>query len=229
MGEHAGKTFYRATRLKPGDELPRRKLPTAKVYATPIETVVLPPPRSEGGAPVWRVLRRVRPDPPVSGMTLTLADLSQVLSPLAARKEGRGYPSAGGAYPLEVYVAAQRLQDTFAGTYHYAVKNHQLEQTALGFDAAAWREALLGMELVEAASVLVVFTAVPERSEAVYGLRGYRYALIEAGYAVGAVMVAATALGLAAYPAETFYDEQVSRLLSLPEGEHPVVVLLLGR
>jgi len=42
-------------------------------------------------------------------------------------------------------------------------------------------------------------------------------------------MLAATSLGLMAYPAETFYDEQVRKLLALPEGEYPVVVLLLGR
>lgn len=82
---------------------------------------------------------------------------------------------------------------------------------------------------MEASAALVVFSAVPERSEAVFGLRGFRYALLEVGYAVGEVMVAATALGLQAYPAATFYDEEVRKLLSLPEAEHPVVVLLLGR
>ena len=62
-----------------------------------------------------------------------------------------------------------------------------------------------------------------------FGLRGFRYALLEVGYAVGEVLVAATALGLQAYPAATFYDEEVRKLLSLPDSEHPVVVLLLGR
>ncbi len=47
--DHPGKAFYRLSRLKPGDELPMRKLPAAKVYATPLETQALPPPRLEGG------------------------------------------------------------------------------------------------------------------------------------------------------------------------------------
>jgi SagB-type dehydrogenase family enzyme len=148
---------------------------------------------------------------------------------MVVRRGLRGYPSAGGAYPLEVYVVAQNIQDTFQGIYHYAAKQHQLEQLSGKFNHEAWRAAMMDLEAVEHAAALVVFTAVPDRSEAKYGVRGYRYALLETGYAVGEAMVAATALGLQAYPAETFYDEQVRKLLSLPEGEFPVVVLLLGR
>jgi nitroreductase len=49
------------------------------------------------------------------------------------------------------------------------------------------------------------------------------------GYATGLAFLAAVGQGLAAYPAETFYDEAVARLLGLPEGEYPGVVLVLGR
>jgi nitroreductase len=62
-----------------------------------------------------------------------------------------------------------------------------------------------------------------------FGIRGYRYALLEVGYATGLAFLAAVGQGLAAYPAETFYDEAVARLLGLPEGEYPGVVLVLGR
>ncbi len=229
MDKHPGKAFYRLTRLFPGDHLPGGRAPAAKVYANPLESVELAEPVREGGPAVWRVLSRVMPTAPRVGSSMTQAELSQVLAPLAVRQGGRGYPSAGGAYPLEVYLAVQRLQDTFQGTYHYAAKQHQLEQLSSRFNLEEWQQALMDLEAVEASAALVVFTAVPERSEAVFGLRGFRYALLEVGYAVGEIMVAATALGLQAYPAETFYDEEVRRLLSLPEGEYPVVVLLLGR
>ena len=43
------------------------------------------------------------------------------------------------------------------------------------------------------------------------------------------VLLAAVGQGLAAYPAETFHDEGVARLLGLPEGEYPGVVVVLGR
>jgi SagB-type dehydrogenase family enzyme len=229
MDKHPGKAFYRLTRIFPGDQLPGGRAPAAKVYANPLESVELAEPVREGGPAVWRVLSRLAPTTPKVGSSITLAELSQVLAPLAVRRGGRGYPSAGGAYPLEVYLAVQRLQDTFQGIYHYAAKQHQLEQLSGQFNGKSWRSALMGLEAVETSAALVVFNTVPERSEAVFGLRGFRYALLEVGYAVGEVMVAATALGLQAYPAATFYDEAVSKLLSLPDTEHPVVVLLLGR
>lgn len=229
MDKHPSKVFYRLTRIFPGDELPGRRAPAAKVYANPLESVELSEPAHEGGPAVWRVLSRVAPTTPKVGSSITQAELSQVLAPLAVRRGGRGYPSAGGAYPLEVYLAVQRLQDTFQGIYHYAAKQHQLEQLSGRFDPKSWRAALMDIEAVEASAALVVFSAVPERSEAVFGLRGFRYALLEVGYAVGEVMLVATALGLQAYPAATFYDEDVRKLLSLPENEYPAVVLLLGR
>lgn len=228
MEKHLGKLFYRLSRLSPGEELPLRRKPRAKVYANPLETQALPPPRGEGGAPLFRTLAHLRPTLPEVGSALTLKDLSQVLFPLAERGGVRGFPSAGEAYPLEAYLVVRRVEGVFPGTYHYFPKEHQLFQIAHGAEERSWSEALMGLAL-ERAAALLVLTLVPERSEALFGLRGYRYALLEAGYATGLVLLSAVGQGLAAYPAETFYDEAVARLLRLPEGEHPAVVLVLGR
>ncbi|KGQ21068.1 SagB/ThcOx family dehydrogenase [Thermus filiformis] len=234
--DHPGKAFYRLSRLKPGDELPMRKLPAAKVYANPLETQALPLPRLEGGAPLWRVLARLSPRLPEVGSSLSLAEVSQILMVLAARgsaalaqKEGgRLYPSAGGAYPLEAYLVVQEVQGVFPGVYHYFPKEHQLFQIASRPDFSRLKAALLDLPLEKAAALLVL-TLVPERSAALFGLRGYRYALLEAGYAAGLVLVAATGLGVSAYPAETFYDEEVGQILGLKEGEYPGLAILLGR
>ncbi|MEN2981481.1 MAG: SagB/ThcOx family dehydrogenase [Thermus sp.] len=228
MEKHPGKLFYRLSRLAPGDELPLRRRPRAKVYANPLETQALPAPRLEGGAPVFRALAHLRPALPQVGAALTLKDLSQILFPLAEREGGRGFPSAGEAYPLEAYLVVRRVEGVFPGVYHYFPKEHQLFQIAARLDEGAWSEALLGLSLERVAAWLVL-TLVPERSEALFGLRGYRYALLEAGYAASLVLLSAIAQSLAAYPAETFYDEGVARLLGLPEGEYPGVVLILGR
>ena len=204
-----GKAFYRLSRLKPGDGLPMRKLPAAKVYATPLETQALPPPRLEGGAPLWRVLARLAPRLPEVGSSLSLMEVS----------------SAGGAYPLEAYLV---VQEVFPGVYHYFPKEHQLFQIAPRPEPARVKASLLDLP-VEKAAALLVLTLVPERSAALFGLRGYRYALLEAGYAAGLLLLAATGLGVAAYPAETFYDEEVVQILGLKEGEYPGLVILLGR
>jgi SagB-type dehydrogenase family enzyme len=228
MEKHPGKLFYRLSRLYPGDALPLKRKPKAKVYANPLETQALPPLRPEGGPPLFRTLAHLRPALPEVGAAITLKDLSQLLLPLAEREGARGVPSAGEAYPLEAYLVALKVEGVFPGVYHYFPKEHQLFQLSSKAAAPAWAEALFGLS-PERAAALLVLTLVPERSEALFGLRGYRYALLEAGYAAGLVLLAAVGLGLAAYPAETFYDEAVARLLGLPEGEYPGVVILLGR
>ncbi|WP_038055745.1 SagB/ThcOx family dehydrogenase [Thermus amyloliquefaciens] len=228
MEKHPGKLFYRLSRLSQGEELPLKRKPKSKVYANPLETQALPPFREEGGPPLFRVLSQLRPLLPEVGSALTLKDLSQVLYPLAERSGRRGFPSAGEAYPLEAYLVVRRVEGVFPGVYHYFPKEHQLFQIAAKVEEASWSEALLGLGLEQAAALLVL-TLVPERSEALFGLRGYRYALLEAGYAAGLVLLAAIGQGLAAYPAETFYDEMVAHLLRLPEGEYPGVVVILGR
>ena len=49
MEKHPGKLFYRLSRLAPGDALPLKRGPKAKVYANPLETQALPPFRQDGG------------------------------------------------------------------------------------------------------------------------------------------------------------------------------------
>jgi SagB-type dehydrogenase family enzyme len=48
-----------------------------------------------------------------------------------------------------------------------------------------------------------------------YGLRGYRFALLEAGHLMQNVLLAAAALDLAAVPVGGFFDSRLERLLSI--------------
>jgi SagB-type dehydrogenase family enzyme len=63
-----------------------------------------------------------------------------------------------------------------------------------------------------------------------YGLRGYRFALLEAGHVVQNVLLACTALGLAAVPVGGFYDRPVDALLGADGvNESVVYAVSLGR
>jgi len=226
-----GQAFLAYTRFSPGQPLPDngKRMPTAKVYASPLETVDLPEPRKTGGSQTWRLLAQMAPQTPELELTLQLNDLAQMLMPLADREGKRGYISSSGAYPVETYLVTRRVQDTFPGIYHYAVKANQLEQIAPSPNWADWQKALADAPGSEHAGLFIVFAVVPERSFSRQGPRGYRQALLEAGKASHAVFTAAVALGLAASEVEVFYDEQVARFLGLPDGEYPVAVMLVGR
>jgi SagB-type dehydrogenase family enzyme len=67
----------------------------------------------------------------------------------------------------------------------------------------------------EAAAALVLITAMFWRTRCKYGLRGYRYALIEAGHLAQNLLLAAAALGLVAVPIAGFFDGRVDAALSL--------------
>jgi len=226
-----GHAFLAYTRLSPGQALPGNgpRVPTAKVYASPLETVDLPEARKTGGPQTWRLMAQLRAQTPELELTLTPGDVAQMLLPLSDRDGRRGYLSSAGAYPVEAYLVVRRVQDTFPGVYHYAVKAHQLEQIAPSPDWAAWEGALADADGVALAGVYLVLTAVPARSVARLGPRGYRQALLEAGKAAHATFTAAVALGLAAREAEWFYDERVAQVLGLPEGEYPLAVVIVGR
>ena len=84
------------------------------------ETIILPKPRLKGTIAVEQALRRRRstrqfPDKPVS-----LEDLSQVLwaaQGVTGAYNERTAPSAGGTFPLEMYVVAGNVSDLPAGVY----------------------------------------------------------------------------------------------------------------
>ena len=68
------------------------------------------------------------------------------------------------------------------------------------------------------------------RSRFKYGLRGYRFVLLEAGHAAQNLLLAATALGLASVPVGGFYDRELERLLQVDGvNESALYALSLGR
>ena len=83
--------------------------------------------------------------------------------------------------------------------------------------------------LLAGAAAVVFVTAVFWRSRFKYGLRGYRFALLEAGHVAQNVLVAATELAVAALPLGGFYDARVERLLGVDGVDESVVyAIVLG-
>ncbi len=180
------------------------------------------------------VLHERRSSPPAGPGTLTLDDLAVVLeasyvAPAAALGAARRpVPSAGALYPLELYVLGLRVAGIEAIAFHYNPFRHRLEILgAVDFDDV--REALVDPTLVDRAAAILVVTAVFWRSRFKYGLRGYRFALLEAGHVVQNAVLAATALGLSALPLGGFYDRRLDALVGADRlDEASVYALVLG-
>lgn len=176
------------------------------------------------------VLRSRRSCSPEPTSTLDLADLAT----LAAAYESdpgtglRAVPSGGALYPLEVYVLARRVTGLAAGTYHLDPFDRALELLEDGqpnLDGA-----LVDASVADNAAAMVVLTGVFRRSRCKYGLRGYRFALLEAGHLMQALLLLATAIGVDALPLGGFYDAVLDRLVRANGVDESVLyAVALGR
>jgi SagB-type dehydrogenase family enzyme len=190
----------------------------------------LPGPR-QPWTPLARVLRRRRSLAPAAGSTIELGELSTVLAAalgLSRRRARRQIPSGGALYPLEAYVATTRVDGAPQALHHFDPYSNRLERLrSLDGELAG---CLVDPSIAENAAAIVVLTAVFWRSRFKYGLRGYRFALLEAGHAAQNAILVGTALGLSVLPVGGFYDGRVEALLAVDGvNESPVYLLALGR
>ena len=125
----------------------------------------------------------------------------------------RAVPSGGALYPLELYVAALRVDGLDPGLYHFDPLRNGLETIRIGIDAAEVGALSTYPEIVSGCAALVLIAAIFGRSRFKYGLRAYRFALIETGHVGQNVLLAATALGLAAVPLGGYYDRRADEFL----------------
>jgi SagB-type dehydrogenase family enzyme len=189
-----------------------------------LPAVALPPPKLPRTRLRAALHDRRSAPPPASG-ALALPALGAILAAgYGSSAPGRrSVPSGGALYPLEVYVTAARVEGLPCGVFHLDPLRHVLEvqQEASVAEALAAASPLPGL-MSEAAAVLFI-TAVFWRTRFKYGLRGYRFALLEAGHAMQNVLLAATALRVPALPLGGYYDAQVEELLGVDGVDESVV------
>jgi hypothetical protein len=126
----------------------------------------------------------------------------------------RAAGSAGGRFPLEVYVAAPEGGPVPAGVYWYHPQDHCL--------------VLVGPPPQGEAPVLVV-TGVPWRTGWRYRERGYRHIYWDAGTMLSQLLAAAGSAGLTARLHSRFPDQAVADLVGADGvDEWPVAIVTLG-
>lgn len=228
--------------LASSDELIHSSLRAVK------ETAVAPsrrlPPPGELGSAFGEVLRRRRSIRSFAPRPVGVDDIATLLHAAygltageraADDEEGlypalRTVPSGGALFPLELYLLAFSIEGLAPGLYHYHPPKHALEELVLAELRGRVRDAIAQPELAADAACLIVVSAVFWRSRFKYGLRGYRFALLEAGHVGQNVLLAAAALGLRACPFAGFYDRRLDRLLDLDGvDESALYTFFVGR
>jgi SagB-type dehydrogenase family enzyme len=189
------------------------------------EYVDLPAPRGSGPLSLEETLAQRRSVREYTSEPLSQEAISQLLwaaQGMTRETGARTAPSAGGLYPLELFLL------TPEGVFRYLPDGHRLERIA-GDDV---REpvAVAGLAqgaLFEAAAVVVI-TAVFERTARKYGERAERYVLLEVGHCAQNVLLQAVALGLGAVPIGAFDDAEVASVLGLRADHEPLYLIPIG-
>ena len=202
------------------------------VYADPSERLALPAP-----APVTRALSDViaarRSVRAFTGASLTLAEVSSLFAHtygITGEDGARAAPSAGGRYPLELFLLARNVDGVATGVWHYRPESHELEPWPQKETWERASRALFQQPVLERASAILVVGAVFGRTQVKYGERGYRLILLDAGHAMQNALLAATGLGLGACPLGGFVDDELTDLVALDGmGENVLYCAALGR
>ncbi len=210
------------------------------------ELIPLPSVCHDGEVSLERAVTERRSVRNFADVSLSLVDLSQLLwaaqgvtekieVPPAAWRGGewmgglRSAPSAGGLYPLELYVVAGDVTDLEAGLYRYVPLEHSLERMGDGDLRAALGDAALRQRAIYEAPAVLLIAAVYERTAIKYGERAERYVHMEVGAAAENAWLQAEALGMGAVFIGAFDDGAVKEALALPEDHEPLGIMPVGR
>lgn len=163
---------------------------------------------------------------------LTLKEISQLLWAAQGVTDLRGYrtaPSAGALYPLEIYLAARSIQGLHPAIYRYRPQHHTLQQTEASDKHAQIAKAAFEQSWLANSPVILVISAIYERTTQKYGDRGIRYVHMEAGHAAQNVFLQAVALDLQTITVGAFDDNAISEILRLSSKEQPLYLMPIGR
>ncbi len=194
--------------------------------------IKLPDPKYDGAISVEKTLLKRRSVREYQKTPLTLEDVSQILWAAQGETNRMGFrtaPSAGALYPLEGYVVAGEGKGLEPGIYKYVYRKHSLISFVKGDKRKELCRFSLGQSPVKSAPMVLVFTAIPNRTTEKYGQRGIKYIFMEVGHAAQNVCLQAVSLGLGTVVIGAFDDGGIKKLLDLAEEETPIYIVPVGK
>lgn len=165
---------------------------------------------------------------------ISIGNFSNLLYYSAGKKnltksgEKRNYPSAGARYPLEVYPFVFNIDKIKGGIYHYHVKTHSLE-VILSSVSKDQIISQFDQSWISKSTLLLVITAVFDRTEVKYKDRGYRHILAEYGHIAQNIYLVGTGLGLGVCSIGGFNDKGLNDLIDIDGIDESVIgVVAIG-
>jgi SagB-type dehydrogenase family enzyme len=195
-----------------------------------ISTIVLPAPSLDSSISVEKALSKRNTVRSYTSEPLTLADISQLVWSAQGMKDrkdgGRTAPSAGGLYPLEVYVFASNVIDLSPGVYKYNPQNHELLQL-IAEDKKSDLFTAVDQKAVNNAPVSIVITGNYQRL-AKFGEKAEQFVHQESGHAAQNICLQAISQQLGTVTLGGFDEDAVKKVLPMPSEEHVLYVMPVG-
>ena len=186
----------------------------------------LPTPSYRGTRTLEEVLVKRRSNHSFLDRPIELAAVGQLLwagQGIRDNSGSRTAPSAGGRYPLDLYVVTEE------GVGLYLPEQHAIDDLRSDDLRERLYSAALFQESIKQAPLVVVITADYARAEHQHGEeRAKRFTLMEAGHVAQNILLQAYAMGLAGVAYGAFKDDQVSEALQLPSERTPLHIIAIG-
>ena len=138
----------------------------------------------------------------------------------------RAAPSGGGRYPLETFLAVQRVDGLTPGLYRYLPERHRLlvvaEDPGIGekLQQACYNNATIG----DSAAVFI-WAAVPYRSEWKYGCIAHKMVALEAGHVCQNLYLATESIGAGTCAMLGYHQPLLDELIGA-DGEEVFTIYL---
>lgn len=193
--------------------------------------IKLPNPVIKGKSSVEEALFKRRSIRKFKKGNLNLNLISQLLWAAYGITDDRGFktvPSAGATYPLKIYLVAGDVSDLKSGIYKYIPEEHSLIKIIEKDVRNELMKAALRQNFISEAQIIIIITADFKRTTGYYGERGIMYVYIEAGHSGQNIYLQAESLNLGTVAVGAFNDDEVSKLLKLPENEKPIYIFPVG-
>ena len=129
---------------------------------------------------------------------------------------------------MELFAVIGKVKGLNPGIYRYSWKDHSVRLEKEGDLRAELARAALNQLFIQDAPLIIVITAVYERTAWKYGRRGItRYVHMDAGHAAQNIFLQTVALGLGTVTVGAFMDHEVKKLLNVRD-EDPLLIMPIG-
>lgn len=192
----------------------------------------LPEPRTEGSISVEETLLRRRSIREYLPESLTLSEVSQILWSAygITSKEGfRTAPSAGGLFPLRIYLASVKVKKLGQGVYSYDASDHSLENLKSGDFSTQLTAGTFFQDYISGAAAALIISADYSGPNEKYGDQGPKFTWMDLGHLGQNVHLQAVALEIGTVAVAAVRPGEIEKVLELPEGEEVLYLMPLGK